>query len=152
MGLLASLAWVRAEACPSSYRSPVGTVVQVSGTGFDPNDTACVISMEAWGLTIQTCAISGGIVTGSFSVPMQYSIGSFRIWVTAAPVADEAQAIFLVVGSPTTTTTATAAQQTGTTLIVTTVTQTVAGQSFTWFTRFFDWLRCWFLGLVQGHC
>jgi len=47
---------------------PTGTIVSVTGTGFPPTDATCTITAAPNIIASSTCSITGGAVTGSFTV------------------------------------------------------------------------------------
>jgi hypothetical protein len=73
-----------------------GYSVGVAGTGFNPNDTYCVISSSAgnptilFGAVTPTCLISGGYASGSFTVAPNAPGGYYLISVIACAVAPSA--------------------------------------------------------------
>jgi hypothetical protein len=59
---------------------PSGTVVTVSGTGFSTSDTTCQLTSQGTGadpllITKQSCSISGGKLTGKFTVGSGAAVG-----------------------------------------------------------------------------
>lgn len=78
-----------------------GTTVSLEGTGFTASDTSCAISSSPSGLISNpTCAISGGVVSGSFKVA-NVATGTYTITVTGAPFNDAAGSPFTVESPPT---------------------------------------------------
>jgi hypothetical protein len=82
---------------PSS--GPPTTGVTLSGSNFAAADTSCVIYSSPTGLISNPkCAVSGGVVSGSFTVASGAS-GSYTVTVTGA-TGDSASASFTVTTSP----------------------------------------------------
>jgi len=83
-----------------------GATVTVSGSGFDPVDTTC--SLVGGGVGTQSCSISDGSLTGSFSVANAATSGTYTVSVvTDGPDSGAAGAPLQVTNSLATTTTAT---------------------------------------------
>ena len=103
-----------------------GATVSVSGSGFNPSDTTC--SFIGGGVGTQSCSISDGTLTGSFTVANAAS-GTYTISVvTSGGDSGEASASLQVTNSLATTTTATLlATSTATQLSDTTTTFTQTG-------------------------
>ncbi len=76
----------------------VGATVVVSGSGFSSTDTTCSLSGTV--IATQTCSISRGTLTGSFTVT-NVTIGSYPIISTGSQVGDSASATFVVTASAT---------------------------------------------------
>jgi hypothetical protein len=77
----------------------LGQQVTVSGGGFCSKDTACsIINYGFNAIATQTCSITGGVVSGSFTVANS-SNGPITVAVVGAPVGDTAQATFIIEGS-----------------------------------------------------
>ena len=64
---------------------PTGTIVFVAGTGFTPTDTSCTITASPNIVSSQTCSITGGVVTGSFTVVGAAAPGVSTVTVTSNP-------------------------------------------------------------------
>ncbi|MGO9643256.1 MAG: beta strand repeat-containing protein [Candidatus Bathyarchaeia archaeon] len=76
-----------------------GSTVQVSGSGFSTLDSTCTLSGSAVGAS-QTCSISAGILSGSFTVA-NVAVGSNTVTVTGNQAADSGSGTFTVVSSTT---------------------------------------------------
>jgi len=109
---------------PSTAQS--GATVTVSGSGFDTSDTIC--SFVGGGVGSQSCSISDGTLTGSFTIANAAS-GTYLVSVvTSGADTNLAQASLQVTNSLVTTTTATfLATSTATQLSATTTTFTQTG-------------------------
>jgi len=70
-----------------------GSTVQVSGSGFLMSDSACSISGTP--VASQTCSISGGALTGSFTVG-NVAPGSYTIVISGTPGGDSVSPSFTV--------------------------------------------------------
>jgi len=64
---------------------PTGTIVSVSGTGFNPTDASCAITAAPNIIASYTCSITGGVVTGSFTVVGAAVPGVSTVTVTSNP-------------------------------------------------------------------
>ena len=79
---------------------PVGTVVQVTGSGFDTGDTSCTPSPAALvtGVTPGNCGMSGGSLSFTFTVG-SVAAGPYSVQVTGTPVNDVSAPITFTVES-----------------------------------------------------
>lgn len=64
---------------------PAGTIVIVTGSGFTTTDTSCAITASPNIVASQTCSITGGVVTGSFTVVGAAAPGVSTVTVTSNP-------------------------------------------------------------------
>jgi len=78
------------------FSAPVGSTVQVDGSGFSASDSTCVLSGGS--MASQTCSIADGSLTASFKVP-DVAVGGYTVTVTGRPIGDSATADFTVTGS-----------------------------------------------------
>jgi len=81
---------------------PAGTVVQVTGSGFDAGDTSCTPSPAALitGVTPGNCGMSGGSLSFTFTVG-SVAAGPYSVQVTGTPVNDVSTPITFTVESAT---------------------------------------------------
>jgi len=82
--------------------APVGTSVQVSGTGFSTGDSSCALS--GTGVTAQSCSISNGALTGSFTVGT-VSPSAYTVTAIGSPIEDSGSTTLNIVASTLTTST-----------------------------------------------
>jgi len=75
---------------------PTGTIVSVAGTGFTPTDTTCTITASPNIVSTQTCSITGGVVTGSFTVVGAAVPGVSTVTVTSNPSGTSKSAPFML--------------------------------------------------------
>jgi hypothetical protein len=87
-----------------------GSIVDVYGSGFSSDDTACSLSGSA--VLTWTCLISTGTLTASFVVA-NAMVGSHSVAATGNPAGDSASAILTVSASANQTTTSTSTNTTG---------------------------------------
>jgi len=69
--------------------------VQVWGSGFSSSDTSCTLTLSGSPVGSPICAISGGILTGSFNVP-DVLAGVYTITGTGSPTGDFSSSTFTV--------------------------------------------------------
>jgi len=75
---------------------PTGTIVSVTGTGFTPTDGTCAITASPNIVSTQTCSITGGVVTGSFTVVVDAVPGVSTVTVTSNPSGTSKSAPFML--------------------------------------------------------
>jgi hypothetical protein len=83
---------------------PSGTLVAVSGTGFSTSDTTCQLTSTGTGadpllITLPSCTVSGGTLTGKFTVGSGASVGLRAVNATGN-TGDKAHVNFNVTASP----------------------------------------------------
>lgn len=76
------------------------STVHVSGSGFASIDSTCTITGTSGSISLPSCTISGGTVTGSFVVA-NVTTTVYTITVTGTQAGDSASAVFTVNASPT---------------------------------------------------
>ena len=85
------------SATPSISLNPnsgsAGSTIQVTGSSFSTSDSSCSISGTP--IASQTCAVSGGALTGTFTVA-NVATGSYSILVTGSPGGDSVSVSFTV--------------------------------------------------------
>lgn len=74
--------------------APVGSTVNVTGSGFSMSDTGCVISGSS--VSTSSCVISSGTVKGSF-VAGNVGVGSYSVAAIGGPVGDSATTNFQLI-------------------------------------------------------
>jgi hypothetical protein len=75
---------------------PTGTIVSVTGTGFPSTDATCAITAVPNIVSTQTCSITGGVVTGSFTVSGTAVPGVSTVTVTSLASGTSKSAPFLL--------------------------------------------------------